>query len=107
VKSRDETLDDGLVAFLSCGVEHQFGFKATRKPKPGTVTEAGIVKITGPFSASFSGFLSFISFSASTDAYADNGAIAVTGLGLAKVKRADGHLTGNSAECPAQNLKWR
>ena len=32
----------------------QSGFKATRKPKPGTVREAGIVRMTGPFGASFS-----------------------------------------------------
>jgi hypothetical protein len=52
-KRRDETLDDGL-AFLSWEAKHQSGFRATRKAKPGTVIGAGIVKITGSFSASFS-----------------------------------------------------
>jgi len=80
---------------------------ATRKPKPGTVTEAGIVKITGPFSASFSLSSSFIFSSASTDAYADKRAIAVTGLGLAKMKRADGNPIGSAAGCLAQNFQWR
>jgi hypothetical protein len=52
-KSRDQTLNAEL-AFLSCQVKRQSGFKATRKPKPGTVREAGIVRMTGPFGASFS-----------------------------------------------------
>ena len=43
----------------------------------------------------------------STDAYAANRVIAVTGSGLAKVKRTDWHLTGSAAGCLAQNLQWR
>jgi len=45
-KIRDETLDDRL-AFLSCEAKHQSGGKAMRKPKPGTMRQAGGVKIIG------------------------------------------------------------
>jgi hypothetical protein len=45
--------------------------------------------------------------SVSTDAYADARAIAVTGLGLAKVKRTDCCLTGSVAGWLAQNLQWK
>lgn len=51
--AQPKSRDDGL-AFPSCEVKHQSGFKATRKPNPGTVREAGIVKMTEPLSASFS-----------------------------------------------------
>ena len=43
----------------------------------------------------------------STDVYEDNRAIAVTKLGLEKVKRADVRLSGSLATCLAQNLQWR
>ena len=43
----------------------------------------------------------------STDAYADTRAKAVTGLGLAKVKRTDWRLTGSVAGWLAQNLQWK